>query len=80
MWYVWLLLKTATVPVMTKEDYLMSCLLQYLGDTPRIQVFLCLVKNTCASLCFNNLQKCHLCQHSGLKPQVRRESKAESST
>lgn len=41
MWYVWLLLKAATVPGMTKEDYLMSCLSQYLGDTPGIQVLLC---------------------------------------
>lgn len=79
MWYAWLLLKAATVPVMMKEDYLMSCLSQYLGDTPGIQVFLHSVTSTCALLCFNNLQKCCLCQHPVLQPHVWRESKAESS-
>lgn len=39
MRYVWLLLKAAAVPGMTKEDYLMSCLSQSLGDTPGIQAF-----------------------------------------
>lgn len=42
---------------MTGEDYLMSCLSQYLGDTPGIQALVCSIRNTCASPCFNNLQK-----------------------
>lgn len=55
MWYAWLLLKAATVPGMTKEDYLMSCLSQYLGDTPGIQVFLCSLRSACALPCFSKL-------------------------
>lgn len=56
----------------------MSCLSQYLGDTPGIQVFLCSESSACASLCPNILQKCHRGQHLGLKPQLWREGRSES--
>lgn len=55
----------------------MSCLSQYLGDTPGIQVFLHSVRNTCASLCSNNLQKCSLCQCSVLKLDLEGEQSKE---
>lgn len=57
MWHVWLLLKAPTVPGMTKEDYLMSCLSRYLGDTPGIQVFLCSLRSARTSPRFSELPK-----------------------